>query len=69
MGQANTTAMEAFVENLNIERASDMKEGGIKHQGTAESVSELIRDLWSILLDRYDRDSIKMDSVTDGAGF
>ena len=52
VGPANMTAMEAIIEHLNMERANDMKGGGVKYEGIAEHMTELNRDLWSIFLDK-----------------
>ena len=34
-GSANMTAMEAINQHLNMERANDMKGGGVKYEGMA----------------------------------
>ena len=52
VGAANMTAMEAIMEHLSMEMANDMKSGGGKHEGMRENMTELNRDLWSILLDK-----------------
>ena len=49
VGPVNMTAMEAIIEHLNMERANDMKGGGVKYEGIAEHMTELNRDLWSIV--------------------
>ena len=69
LGHVNMTAMEAVMEHLSMERANDMKGGGITYDGMAENMTELNRDLWSILLDKCEGEAwMKINSVRDGEG-
>ena len=69
VGAANMTAMEAIMEHLNMEIANDMKSGGVKYEGMRENMTELNRDLWSILLDKCEGEAwMKINSVRDGEG-
>ena len=67
VGHANMTAMEAIIEHLNVERMSDMKGRGTRFAGIAEHLTELNRDLWSILLDKCEGEAwMKINSGRDG---
>ena len=42
VGAANLTAIGAIIEHMNMERANDIKGGGIKYDITAENMIECI---------------------------
>ena len=66
LGHANTTAMKAVAEHVNMARMSDMKGGGTRYEGIAEHMTKLNRVLWSILLDECEGEAwMKINTARD----
>ena len=69
LGPLNMLGMEAILEHMSVDHAKDIKDGGVKFEGMKENMTELNRDLWSILLDKCEGEAwMNINSVRDGEG-